>query len=217
MLIINVWNHILKHPIPRISVTVWCFYALTFSTMSCFRARSEFFFFFFQNTRLERVQKRVLRVIIGARYSTYDTVLDELKIESLSDRRKSLCLSFFQKTLLYTDQFKQYFPPENNTRTLRRKPHIPELRCKTKRMQNSPIPYLIRALITKVNDEWSSFSRTIQARQFHHLFVFVLLCCSLTPLFLFLDLFSSFPSPYSSSFILWFDCLAFACVYTHTN
>ena len=99
-----------------------------------------------QITRLERVQKRVLRVIIGARYSTYDTVLDELKIESLSDRRKSLCLSFFQKTLLYTDQFKQYFPPENNTRTLRRKPQIPELRCKTKRMQNSPIPYLIRAL-----------------------------------------------------------------------
>ena len=59
-----------------------------------------------QITRLERVQKRILRVIIGARYSTYDTVLDELKIESLSNRRKSLCLSFFQKTLLYTNQFK---------------------------------------------------------------------------------------------------------------
>ena len=99
-----------------------------------------------QITRLERVQKRAPRVIVGSRYTTYDVVLTTLNIASLSERRKNLSLSFFQKSLKQSDQFKQYFPPENNTRVLRRKPKIPELRCKAKRMQNSAIPYLVRTL-----------------------------------------------------------------------
>ena len=96
-----------------------------------------------QKLRLERIQRRALRIIFGRDYSTYNNVLLQCNLQSLDDRRQSLCVSFIEKNMRNTNQFQQYLPPANNTRTLRRGNKIPELRCKTKRMQNSSIPYLV--------------------------------------------------------------------------
>ena len=46
---------------------------------------------------LERVQKSALRVILGKSYTSYNNALKELNIDSLQDRRESLCLKFAKK------------------------------------------------------------------------------------------------------------------------
>ena len=97
-----------------------------------------------QITHIERVQKRALKIILGSNYTTYDDVLANCNLQSLNDRRKSLCVVFYKRTTERTNQFKQFIPPKNNTRVLRNKLKIPEIRCKTKRMQDSAIPYLIK-------------------------------------------------------------------------
>ena len=59
--------------------------------------------------KLERVQKSALKVILGKRYTTYSDALDILNIESLEDRRKSLCLKFAKKCL-QVEKLKKLFP-----------------------------------------------------------------------------------------------------------
>ena len=97
-----------------------------------------------QSNSLESIQKRAIRIIFGNRYSTYDDVLKICNLARLSERRENLCLSFMKKTLTNTDQFKQYFPPSPPKKSLRNQKKLPELRCKTNRMKNSAIPYLVR-------------------------------------------------------------------------
>ena len=50
-------------------------------------------------TKLERVQKSALKVILGKRYITYSDALKKLNIETLEERRRSLCLKFAKKCL----------------------------------------------------------------------------------------------------------------------
>ena len=51
---------------------------------------------------LERVQKSALKVILGKKYTSYNSALNELNIDSLQDRRESLCLKFAKKCLKVT-------------------------------------------------------------------------------------------------------------------
>ena len=97
-----------------------------------------------QKDRLERIQKRALRIILRREYSDYDSALVISHLKTLESRRNDLCLKFFQKTLTFTDQFKQYLPQRQHNRSLRNLRKIPDFRCRTVRMQNSPIPFLIR-------------------------------------------------------------------------
>ena len=46
---------------------------------------------------LERVQKTSLKIILGPKYNNYEKALNLLELESLQDRRESLCLRFAQK------------------------------------------------------------------------------------------------------------------------
>ena len=46
---------------------------------------------------LERVQKTALKVILAEKYLSYSHALNLLDLDSLSDRREQLCLSFAQK------------------------------------------------------------------------------------------------------------------------
>ena len=46
---------------------------------------------------LERVQKLILKIILGDKYISYEQALQKLGLEKLHDRRKSLCLSFANK------------------------------------------------------------------------------------------------------------------------
>ena len=96
-----------------------------------------------QIERIERIQKRALRIIFGASYTTYNDMLSHCSLQSLEDRRKSLCVSFIEKTLNKTDQFKDFFPSHAIVRTLRHKTKMPEFYCKTNRMKSSALPYLV--------------------------------------------------------------------------
>ena len=74
--------------------------------------------------KLERVQKSALKVILGKRYTTYSDALKKLSIESLEDRRKSLCLKFAQKCL-QVEKLKKLFPRNvKNHKMLKRGPDI---------------------------------------------------------------------------------------------
>ena len=96
-----------------------------------------------QVTRLERVQKRALRIILGAEYLSYTQALSHFNLDSLAIRRDQISSSFFKKTLDHTDLFREFFPPQH-TRMLRNKPAIPEICCRTKRYSTSALPTLIR-------------------------------------------------------------------------
>ena len=52
-----------------------------------------------QSDRLERIQKRALRIVLRNDYSTYNDALDICGLKSLQDRRKDLCITFFEKNI----------------------------------------------------------------------------------------------------------------------
>ena len=58
---------------------------------------------------LERVQKAAVKVIMGSNYTTYKEGLQDLKIQTLDDRREALCLSFGKKCLK-NEKVKGMFP-----------------------------------------------------------------------------------------------------------
>ena len=111
-----------------------------------------------QKLRIERIQKRALWIVpvFGTSYTTYEQVLSHCMLQSLEERRQLLCSSFMESTFNKTTQFRQYLPAPQNTRTLRRTVKIPEFLCKTDRMRNSALPYLVR----NFNISWIYLSHT---------------------------------------------------------
>ena len=99
-----------------------------------------------QNIRLERIQRRALRIIYQNDFTDYNATLALSNLDTLEQRRKDLSLRFFKSTLSSTNQFQNFLPKQQqrSTRVLRKTQKIPQLRCKTKRMQTSPIPSLIQ-------------------------------------------------------------------------
>lgn len=98
-----------------------------------------------QVDRLERVQKRTLKIILGPNYQSYETALNLMNLSSLAERRKELCLSFAEK-LISNEKVSYLIPPCKNIRSLRKSNTREQLKCKTKRFRNSPVPYLIDLL-----------------------------------------------------------------------
>ena len=96
---------------------------------------------------LERVQKSALRVILGKRYTSYSDALKKLKIESLDDRRKLLCLKF-AKNCLKVDKLKKMFPKSSTRHNMsKRNPEFYRVkRTLTERHLNSAIPQMQRIL-----------------------------------------------------------------------
>ena len=92
---------------------------------------------------LERIQKSAIRIIIGKHYLNYKDGLKKVGIDSLEDRRITLC-SKFAKNCLKNKKTETMFP-------LRKKIHTMDNRCeekfkvnfaKTERMKKSSIPYM---------------------------------------------------------------------------
>ena len=46
---------------------------------------------------LERIQKSAVKIILGSKYTEYESALDKIDLETLSERREKLCLKFFKK------------------------------------------------------------------------------------------------------------------------
>ena len=96
---------------------------------------------------LERVQKCALRVILGKRYTSYSDALKELDIESLDDRRKSLCLKF-AKNCLKVDKLKKMFPKNSTMHNMSKRnfEFYRVNRTMTERYMNSAVPQMQRML-----------------------------------------------------------------------
>ena len=99
-----------------------------------------------QEKQLETIQKRACKIMLGTSYSTYSEALELCNISTLSERRKKLCLDFahsLEKNPL-TGNWLPHKPSHDHA--LRSKKKYEMSKCKTKRFQDSSIPYLIRLL-----------------------------------------------------------------------
>ena len=95
---------------------------------------------------LERVQKLACRVILGDRYTDYDSALKSLNLEPLAKRRDKLCLKFAKKSLKL-DQTRNMFPLNpQNPQNLRDPDKYQVKFAHSSRLLNSTIPQLQRAL-----------------------------------------------------------------------
>ncbi len=100
--------------------------------------------------KLERVQKSALKVILGSKYTSYSDALNELKLQSLGERRESLCLKFAEKCLR-TDKFKSMFPKKTKLHCMSKR-YQEKFLVKdtwTERYKRSAIPYMVKLLNKK--------------------------------------------------------------------
>ena len=101
---------------------------------------------------LERVQRNVVRTIMGQRYICYESALNFLELDPLDIRREQLCLTFALKCLR-NNKFNHWFQINpQNPHNLREIPKFVEPLCVTERYRNSPLVYLTRIL----NDHYST-------------------------------------------------------------
>ena len=95
---------------------------------------------------LERVQKIATIIILKESYVSYAQALAVLNLETLTDRRDTLCLNFAKKCLKH-EKTKDMFPlKEKNDYDLREKVIYEVQHANTSRLLYSSIPQLQRAL-----------------------------------------------------------------------
>ena len=95
---------------------------------------------------IERIQKTALAIIRGQSHSTYRDALAHFELDSLKQRRENLCLNFAKKAFK-SDKFNSWFcynDKEIQTRSI--KMPLKKVKCRTKRYEKSPIPYLTKLL-----------------------------------------------------------------------
>ena len=89
--------------------------------------------------QIERVQKTALAIILGENYYSYSSALRKLDLETLSDRRRALCLNFAKKAYK-SEKFNQWFCESETDLQLR------DVKTRTTRYRKSPLPYLTELL-----------------------------------------------------------------------
>ena len=100
--------------------------------------------------RLERVQKRACRVILGPAYDNYDAALTSLSLPSLAERYNQ-ALTVFGAGLLKSQRHRHFLPRDapHTSRTLRHNNRLMPLRAqRTDRYKHSAIPTIIRGINT---------------------------------------------------------------------
>ena len=104
-----------------------------------------------QSDSLERLQRKVLKIIYGFDYS-YDQCLSKSGLEMLSVRRTKLCEKFVLKTAS-NPRFRDWFPLNPPVSYhLRRRKKYSERPTRTKRLRASPI-YFYRRLLNYLAEE----------------------------------------------------------------
>ena len=101
---------------------------------------------------LERVQKSALAIILGEEYRSYDSAMDLLNLEALTERRDSLCLNFALKSALDPSHSKWFKEVGNDPETKMRNFYRP-VWTRTGRYKKSPIPYLTGLLNEHYRDK----------------------------------------------------------------
>ena len=95
-----------------------------------------------EDTQIERIQRRCLRIILGRDYIDYPTALQRLGIQSLSDRRRDFTLCFARGLLRspdHRDLLHEGGPAQGDSPRLR----VPLGQA---RYQKSAVPYMVRLL-----------------------------------------------------------------------
>ena len=95
--------------------------------------------------QLEGVQRRALHSILPDK--SYRQALESTGLPKLCDRRKDLCLNFARST--FNSEFRHWFPAQRHSchgRNLRNNRQLSIPKCRTLRIQNSPIVYFSRLL-----------------------------------------------------------------------
>ena len=101
-----------------------------------------------QHQRLERIQKRCCRIILGAEYVSYADALQRLNLSTLFDRREMLTLRF-GRSLLRSPHHRGLLPPtlgQLHGRRTRNSHKLRNVRCRTERYRQSTVPYIVRLL-----------------------------------------------------------------------
>ena len=101
-----------------------------------------------QHLKIERVQKRCLRIILGREYTHYPEALQRLNIASLYDRREQLCLRF-GKSILRSPKHRDLLPPamhQVHGRNTRRRNRLRPVLARTSRYEKTFIPYIVKRL-----------------------------------------------------------------------
>ena len=96
-------------------------------------------------TDLERIQKTACRIILQTDYSSYAEALETLNLESLYDRRATLCLKF-ARHCTKTSQAKDMFPLNQNDLNTRLREKYEVTMAKTGRLKDSAVPSMQRLL-----------------------------------------------------------------------
>lgn len=102
-----------------------------------------------QRHEIERIQKRACKTILGHHhYYSYEDALSECQLEHLDSRRTSQSFNF-ASGLADNIRTRHLLPPTRfkaHGRRLRNAESISQLRCRTVRFRNSPVPYFIDLL-----------------------------------------------------------------------
>ena len=98
------------------------------------------------NTNIERVQKSACSIILGSNYVSYEDALKKLKMKTLSERRKILCLKFAKKASSHPEHKKWFVENHQSQNTRSKKPTYKPVCTRTERFMNSAIPYLTNLL-----------------------------------------------------------------------
>ena len=100
--------------------------------------------------KLERVQKSALRIVMGSKYKNYSDALKELNLQTLDERRQSLCVKFAKKCL-ETEKLKKMFPLNRKVHDMEKRNNERYLVSKsfTERHRKSAIPNMQRLLNEK--------------------------------------------------------------------
>ena len=103
-----------------------------------------------QASDLERIQRRAIRTILGYKYISYSKSIQQCNIKKLSDRRVEHCRTF-ANGLSDSLRTSHLLPPTRisvHGRSLRSAHDRTQLRAKTNRFKQSPIPFYVTLLNT---------------------------------------------------------------------
>ena len=96
---------------------------------------------------LERVQKAAVRVILQEKYTNYKQGLKYLRMDTLEKRREMLCLKFAKKCTT-NEKVSHFFPTKKSHHKMKKRKtqKYVKNKARTKRYQNSAIPYMQKLL-----------------------------------------------------------------------
>ena len=113
---------------------------------------------------IERIQKVAVRIIMGKNYTNYQNGLKELKLETLEQRRRMLSLRFAKKCLK-NEKLKKLFPLNKTKHNMikRNKRKYQTRKIRTKRLENSAIPYMTNLLNIEESKKLKMINNDISA------------------------------------------------------